>query len=52
MGDVGTYRVFRGGGWGNGGADGCRAASRYGGTPGSADVSIGFRLARSSRGGR
>jgi formylglycine-generating enzyme required for sulfatase activity len=41
----GSYRVDRGGGWGNL-AVLCRSAVRYGGAPGNRGGSVGFRLAR------
>jgi formylglycine-generating enzyme required for sulfatase activity len=41
----GAYRVIRGGGWGNGGAFGCRSANRYGNGPGSNGYYLGFRSA-------
>jgi formylglycine-generating enzyme len=43
----GTYRVFRGGGWG-GSAIYCRAASRDYYAPTDGDDLVGFRIARSS----
>ena len=39
---VGSYRVFRGGGWGSF-AGGCRVAARYSYSPGGSDYGIGFR---------
>jgi sulfatase modifying factor 1 len=44
----GSCRVLRGGSFDGFGADGCRAAYRYEGTPTGADCRIGFRVARSS----
>ncbi len=41
----GTYRVYRGGGWGNSGSV-VRAASRFGSSPGVGFGSLGFRLCR------
>jgi formylglycine-generating enzyme required for sulfatase activity len=47
----GSYRVLRGGGWGNdGGGDTCRAANRYWGTSGGRIGDRGFRLARVTSG--
>jgi len=43
----GSYRVVRGGSWGDGAA-GCRSAFRYDGDPGFRFVSVGFRLALST----
>jgi formylglycine-generating enzyme required for sulfatase activity len=43
----GSYRVFRGGCWGNG-AYGCRVAVRCGDGPSITDDYVGFRVARSS----
>ncbi len=43
--DVGSYRVRRGGSWGNG-ARNVRAAARYWRSPGSRHVILGLRLAR------
>jgi len=45
--DSGSGRVFRGGGWFII-AGGCRAASRYGGSPSFRGVILGFRPVRSS----
>ena len=42
----GSFRVYRGGGWGNG-AVGCRPAIRDGGDPSFRANSIGFRVALS-----
>jgi formylglycine-generating enzyme required for sulfatase activity len=42
---TGSYRVFRGGGWGNA-SDACRASIRNGTVPDSARNYIGFRAAR------
>ena len=42
----GTYRVVRGGSWGNDAHD-CRSARRGGNTPDHRSADIGFRLARS-----
>jgi formylglycine-generating enzyme required for sulfatase activity len=39
---TGTYRIYRGGGWGNSAA-GCRSADRRKTNPTSADYSVGFR---------
>ena len=44
---TGPIRVFRGGSW-NYGAGDCRSAHRGGGTPGSRDGDLGFRVARFS----
>ena len=41
---IGTYRVFRGGGW-DGNATDCRCASRYSISPSYRDNFLGFRLA-------
>jgi formylglycine-generating enzyme required for sulfatase activity len=41
----GSARVLRGGNWFNG-ARNCRAAFRYGGTPGNRDYDMGFRFVR------
>ena len=41
----GALRVYRGGSWLNG-ARYCRAANRYGGSPGLRNYLLGFRLAR------
>ena len=41
----GTYRVIRGGSWGNG-ASYVRSSSRYGYGPVGTDVNVGFRVAR------
>ena len=43
----GSYRVTRGGGWGNG-AGGCRSANRLWGGPGDSSSSLGFRLVRTA----
>ena len=43
----GSYRVIRGGFWGNV-ANGCRVAFRDNGDPSGTNNSIGFRVARSS----
>ena len=40
-----SYRVVRGGSWGDG-TNYVRSSSRYGGTPGSSDYYVGFRVAR------
>ena len=40
----GSYRVHRGGGWGDG-AGGCRSANRSRSTPGYRDTNLGFRIA-------
>jgi len=45
---TGSYRVVRGGSWFYG-AGGVRAACRLNYSPGSRNVSLGFRLARSVR---
>ena len=45
--NAGSYRVRRGGYWGNN-AVGCRVAARLDGRPGSEYTTIGFRVARSS----
>jgi formylglycine-generating enzyme required for sulfatase activity len=42
----GSYRVIRGGGWGDG-ARGCRSATRSSGRPGDRYFDVGFRLSRS-----
>ena len=39
----GSYRVSRGGGWGNGAA-GCRVSNRGGDSPGNRDFNLGFRV--------
>lgn len=44
----GAYRVLRGGSWGNGIANSCRAANRDYYSPSSAQYNLGFRVARSS----
>ena len=45
----GTNRILRGGNWGNG-ADFCRVADRFSGTPPGNEVNfVGFRLVRSAR---
>jgi len=46
---TGSYRVFRGGGWG-GSARGCRSAVRGGSDPSGRSDSLGFRLALSPSG--
>lgn len=46
----GTYRVYRGGGWGNS-ASVVRAASRFGSSPSAGFGSLGFRLCRTLNGG-
>jgi len=43
----GSYRVYRGGGWGGDPAY-ARVASRDGLAPGDRDYNLGFRLARSN----
>jgi formylglycine-generating enzyme required for sulfatase activity len=43
---TGSSRVYRGGGWSDGGAGGCRAAHRGGHTPDSRGHGLGFRVAR------
>ncbi|MDR1848076.1 MAG: SUMF1/EgtB/PvdO family nonheme iron enzyme, partial [Bacteroidales bacterium] len=44
---TGSYRVYRGGGWGRD-ASGCRVARRYYAAPGGRGSNVGFRLACSS----
>ncbi len=46
--NTGSYRVIRGGSWGNS-AGGLRSAFRYYGGPGGRSGYVGFRLARSRR---
>jgi len=41
----GSYRVFRGGGWSNGGSF-CRVADRINYNPDSSNYDIGFRVSR------
>jgi formylglycine-generating enzyme len=45
----GSYRVFRGGGWGDS-AEGCLSASRYWFVPSDRNFNLGFRLALSPSG--
>jgi formylglycine-generating enzyme required for sulfatase activity len=45
---TGSIRVFRGGSWYDGGAQGCRSAVRNGGSPGSRYGNLGFRLLRAN----
>ena len=45
--ESGSTRVLRGGSWGDGGADFCRSASRFWGTPNYTDNKKGFRPVRS-----
>ncbi|MEI7776605.1 MAG: SUMF1/EgtB/PvdO family nonheme iron enzyme [Verrucomicrobiota bacterium] len=43
----GSYRVPRGGGWGDG-SQGCRSANRGGNSPATRSLNLGLRLLRTS----
>jgi len=44
----GSFRVFRGGGWGGDVASYCRGANRGGNSPGLRGINLGFRLVRTA----